>query len=83
MDGSKAVVQGLSLSGECIHVGLGGYTTTLLAEAIKIAAENKILATKGINPRSTKTQQAIIPSFKTVSEDFPEIKLKELITKKH
>ncbi len=38
---------------------------------------------KGINPRSTKTQPAVIPSLKIVSKEFPEIKLKELITKKH
>ena len=76
--GSKAFVQRLRLNGKYIDIGLGGYPTTSLAEARRIAAENKILATKGIDPRSAKTQPAVIPSFKTVSEEFLEIKLKEL-----
>ena len=81
--GSKAFVQRLRLNGKYIDIGLGGYPTTSLAEARRIAAENKILATKGIDPRSAKTQPAVIPSFKTVSEEFLEIKLKELSNAKH
>ena len=81
--GSKAFVQRLRLNGKYIDIGLGGYPTTSLAEARRIAAENKILATRGIDPRSAKTQPAVIPSFKTVSEEFLEIKLKELSNAKH
>ena len=81
--GSKAFVQRLRLNGKYIDIGLGGYPATSLAEARRIAAENKILATRGIDPRSAKTQPAVIPSFKTVSEEFLEIKLKELSNAKH
>ena len=66
-------MQRLRLNGKYIDIGLGGYPATSLAEARRIATENKILATKGIDPRSTKTEPAVIPSFKTVSEEFLEI----------
>ena len=51
--GSKAFVQRLRLNGKYIDIGLGGYPATSLAEARRIATENKILATKGIDPCST------------------------------
>ena len=80
---SKAFVQRLRLNGKYIDIGLGGYPATSLAEARRLAAENKILTTKGIDPRSVKTKPAVIPSFKTVSQEFLEIKLKELSNAKH
>ena len=80
---SKAFVQHLHLNGKYIDIGLGGYPATSLAKARRLAAENKILAKKGIDPRSIKTQPAVIPSFKTVSEEFLGIKLKELSNAKH
>ena len=80
---SKAFVQRLRLNGKYIDIGLGGYPATSLAEARKLAAENKILATRGIDPRAAKAKPVIIPSFKTVSAEFLEIKLKELSNEKH
>ena len=76
-------MQHLRLNENYIDIGLGGYPATSLAEARRLAAENKILATKGIDPRSIKNQPTVIPSFKKVSQEFLEIKLKELSNAKH
>ena len=67
--GSKAFVQRLRLNGKYIDIGLGGYPKTSLAEARRLAAENKILATKGIDPR-LPNQPAVIPHSRQFPRNF-------------
>lgn len=81
--GSKAFVQRLRFNNKYIDIGLGGYPTISLAEARRMATENKILSAKGIDPRTTKTQPLVVPSFETVAQEYLKIKLKELSNEKH
>ncbi len=81
--GSKAFVQRVRLNGKYIDIGLGGYPTTTLAEARKMAAENRIQAAKGEDPRMKKAKLLVIPTFVKVAEEFLRIKQKELSNGKH
>ena len=68
--GSKAFVQRLRLNGKYIDIGLGGYPATSLAEARRIAAENKILATKELIRALPKLNQLSFPHLRQFPRNF-------------
>ena len=49
--GSKSWSQKIRFGGKQLELGLGNYPMVSLAEARRIAAENKALAQRGINPK--------------------------------
>ena len=49
--------------GKQLELGLGSYPSVSLAEARSIAAENKALAVKGINPKYERQKPIHIPTF--------------------
>ena len=81
--GSKSWSQKIRFGGKQLELGLGNYPMVSLAEARRIAAENKALAQRGINPKLERVKPKTIPSFKKVMEvALPSI-LDELKNAKH
>ena len=81
--GSKSWSQKIRFGGKQLELGLGNYPMVLLAEARRLAAENKAMAAKGINPKSERLKPKTIPSFHEVMElALPSI-LDELQSAKH
>ena len=81
--GSKSWSQKIRFGGRQLELGLGNYPMVSLAEARRIAAENKALAQRGINPKLERVRPKTIPSFKEVMElALPSI-LDELKNAKH
>ena len=81
--GSKSRSQKIRFGGKQLELGLGNYPMVSLAEARRIAAENKALAQRGINPKLERVKPKTIPSFKEVMElALPSI-LDELKNAKH
>jgi integrase len=66
--GSKSWSQKIRFGGKQLELGLGNYPMVSLAEARRIAAENKALAQRGINPKLERVKPKTIPSFKEVME---------------
>lgn len=61
--GSKSWSQKIRYGGRQLELGLGNYPNTSLAEARRIAAENKALVAKGINPKSERQKLTRVPNF--------------------
>ena len=81
--GSKSWSQKIRFGGKQLELGLGNYPMVSLAEARRIAAENKAKAQRGINPKLEKVKPKTIPTFKEVVElALPSI-LDELKNAKH
>ena len=81
--GSKSWSQKIRFGGKQLELGLGNYPMVSLAEARRIAAENKALAQRGINPKLDRIKPKTIPPFKEVVElALPSI-LDELKNAKH
>ena len=81
--GSKSWSQKIRFGGKQLELGLGNYPMVSLAEARRIAAENKVLAQRGINPKLERVKPKTIPSFKDLMEmALPSI-LYELKNAKH
>src|SRR6056300_977119 len=81
--GSKSWSQKIRFGGKQLELGLGNYPMVSLAEARRIAAENKALAQRGINPKLERVKPKTIPSFNEVMElALPSI-LDELKNAKH
>ena len=81
--GSKSWSQKIRFGGKQLELGLGNYPMVLLAEARRLAAENKAMAAKGINPKSERLKPKTIPSFHEIMElALPSI-LDELQSAKH
>ena len=81
--GSKSWSQKIRFGGKQLELGLGNYPMVSLAEARRIAAENKVLAQRGINPKLERVKPKTIPSFKDLMEmALPSI-LDELKNAKH
>ena len=68
--GSKSWAQKIRYNGKQLELGLGSYPTVMLAEARRIAAENKSLVTQGINPtkKNKHDKSDTIPSFSEIME---------------
>jgi len=81
--GSKAWEQRLRLRGRQIELGLGNYDTVSLTEARSIAHNNKLLASKGIDPRSVREPKNGNKTFKEIAEEYLPIKSAELTNSKH
>jgi integrase len=81
--GSKSWSQKIRFGGKQLELGLGNYPRISLAQARRIAAENKALAESGVNPKLDRVKPKTIPSFKEVMElALPSI-LDELKNAKH
>jgi len=81
--GSKSWSQKIRFGGKQLELGLGNYPMVSLAEARRIATENKALAQRGINPKLERVKPKTIPSFKEIMEmALPSI-LDELKNAKH
>lgn len=81
--GSKSWSQKIRFNGKQLELGLGSYPMVSLAEARRVAAENKSLAVKGINPKIERQKIKTVPSFREVMElALPSI-LDELKNSKH
>lgn len=61
--GSKSWSQKIRYGGKQLELGLGNYPNVSLAEARRIAAENKVLATQGTNPKIERQKPTITPTF--------------------
>ena len=81
--GSKSWSQKIRFGGKQLELGLGNYPMVPLAEARRIAAENKALAQRGINPKLERVKPKAIPSFKEVMELALPAILDELKNAKH
>lgn len=66
--GSKSWSQKIRFGGKQLELGLGNYPRISLADARRIAAENKARAQRGINPKLERVKPKTIPSFKEVME---------------
>ena len=81
--GSKSWSQKIRFGGKQIELGLGNYPMVSLADARRVAAENKAMAAKGINPKLERAKPSTTPSFREVVElALPSI-LDELKNDKH
>ena len=81
--GSKSWSQKIRFGGKQLELGLGSYPMVSLAEARRIAAENKAIAAKGVNPKTERLKRIVIPSFLEAMElALPPI-LDELKNPKH
>ena len=67
--GSKSWSQKLRFAGKQIELGLGSYPTVPLAEARRMAAENKALVAQGINPKAERKQTTITPTFSQLMDE--------------
>ena len=66
--GSKSWSQKIRFGGKQLELGLGNYPMVSLAEARRIAAENKAMAAKGVNPKTERLKPKAIPTFCEVME---------------
>ena len=81
--GSKSWSQKIRFGGKQLELGLGSYPMVSLAEARRIAAENKVIASRGVNPKTERLKPKVIPAFLEVMElALPSI-LDELKNPKH
>ena len=81
--GSKSWSQKIRFGGKQLELGLGSYPMVSLAEARRMAAENKAIAASGVNPKTERLKPKVIPSFLAVMEmALPSI-LDELKNAKH
>ena len=69
--------------GKQLELGLGSYPSVSVAEARSIAAENKALAVKGINPKYERQKPIHIPTFTEIADAVIEIKSAALSNAKH
>jgi integrase len=67
--GSKAWVQRTRLGQKYIDIGFGGYPAVKLADARRIATENKELIEKGIDPRIKAPAPKEVPTFREIAEE--------------
>ncbi|MDC0520942.1 site-specific integrase [bacterium] len=81
--GSKSWSQKLRFRGRQIELGLGSYPAVTLAEARRKAAENKVLASEGINPKVPRQEVVTIPTFAEIADVVIRIKKAELSNEKH
>ena len=81
--GRKSWEQRLRLRGKQIELGLGPFESISLTEARSMASENKLLASKGIDPRTEREPARGKKTFKEVTEEYLPIKLAELTNEKH
>ena len=81
--GAKNWAQRIRVNGRQIELGLGSYESLTLAEARSIASSNKLLASKGIDPRSDRKDSGNTKTFKEISEEYIPIKQAELTNSKH
>ena len=81
--GSKSWSQKIRFGGKQLELGLGNYPMISLAEARRIAAENKAMAQRGINPKMERSKPKTIPSFKEVMELALPSLLENLKNAKH
>ena len=81
--GSKSWSQKIRFAGKQLELGLGNYPMVSLAEARRMAAENKAAAAKGVNPKAERLKPKVVPTFREVVElALPSI-LDELKNAKH
>ncbi len=64
----KAGRKKIRCNGKQLELGLGSYPSVMLAKARRIAAENKSLVSKGINPKYKREKPKAIPTFSEVTE---------------
>lgn len=81
--GSKSWAQKIRYNGKQLELGLGSYPFVMLAEARRIAAENKSLVSKGINPKYKREKAKAIPTFSEVMESALPSILDDLSNDKH
>ena len=81
--GSKSWSQKIRFGSKQLELGLGNYPMISLAEARRIAAENKAMAQRGINPKLERSKPKTIPSFKEVMELALPSLLENLKNAKH
>ena len=81
--GAKAWEQRIRVHGRQIELGLGRFESLSLTEARNIASNNKLLASKGLDPRLERKNEGSTKSFKEVTEEYLPIKLDELTNAKH
>ena len=81
--GSKSWSQKIRFGGRQLELGLGSYPAVSLSEARRIAAENKSLVARGLNPKIEREKPSIIPTFAEVAEVVIETKCAELKNDKH
>lgn len=81
--GSKSWSQKIRFGGKQLELGLGNYPVVSLAEARRIAADNKAMAARGINPKIQRAKPKTIPSFQEVMELALPAILDELKNDKH
>ena len=81
--GSKNWSQKIRFQGKQYELGLGSFPSVSLAEARKIAAENKSMSAKGINPKFEALAPKAIPTFVEISEQVISLKQKEFSNEKH
>ena len=81
--GSKSWAQRIWYNGKQLELGLGSYPNVMLAEARRIAAENKSLVSKGINPKYQREKAKAIPTFSEVMESALPAILDGLSNDKH
>ena len=81
--GSKSWSQKIRFGGKQLELGLGNYPMISLAEARRIATENKAMAQRGINPKMERLKPKTIPSFKEVMELALPSLLENLKNAKH
>jgi integrase len=81
--GSKSWAQKIRYNGKQLELGLGSYPFVMLAEARRIAAENKSLVSKGINPKYKREKAKAIPTFSEVMESALPSILDNLSNDKH
>ena len=81
--GAKNWAQRIRINGKQVELGLGSFESLSLNEARSIASNNKLLASKGFDPRLERKRDGNIKSFKEVTEEYLPIKLTELTNPKH
>ena len=81
--GAKAWEQRIRVHGRQIELGLGRFESLSLTEARNIASNNKLLASKGLDPRLERKNEGSTKSFEEVTEEYLPIKLDELTNAKH
>ena len=74
--GSKSWSQKIRFGGKQLELGLGNYPMVSLAEARRIAAENRAMAAKGVNPKTERSKPKVIPTFREVMElPYPQFRM--------
>lgn len=67
--GSKSWSQKIRFGGKQLELGLGSYPGVSLAEARRVSAENKSLASRGINPKIEPMKITVVPTFAEVAKE--------------